>query len=51
MNIKKSEQVATAPCVEALQALLALSGVAVTPGEAKSIMRTLARLAPPIHDR
>lgn len=50
MNIKEPKQVATAPCLEALQALLALSGVAVTPDEAQSILRSLMRLAPPAHD-
>lgn len=49
MNIKKPEQVVTALCVEALQALLALSGVSVTLDEAQSVMRALARLAPPSH--
>ncbi|MGN6580881.1 MAG: hypothetical protein ACTHJ1_12975 [Bordetella sp.] len=51
MNIKKPEQAATASCVEALQALLALSGVAVTPDEAQSVLRALTRLAPPTHGR
>jgi len=52
MNINKDRgEAGDALCAEALQALLALSGIVVTLAEAGSVARALARLVPRNHGR
>ena len=51
MNIKEPGEALAALHAQTVQALLALSGIAATLGEAGSVARALTRLAPPAHGR